>query len=43
MWQGQLEEDLSNLGSYKLRRYSKYQVIEYLKMWKTHEILNIDF
>lgn len=41
VWQGQLEEDLSNLGSYKLRRYSKYQVIEYLKLWKTHEILNV--
>lgn len=35
--QGQLQEDLSNLG-YELRRYSKYQVIEYLKLWKTREI-----
>lgn len=39
--QGQLEEDLSNLGSYELRRYSKYQVIEYLKLWKTREILTM--
>ena len=41
MRQGQLEEDLSNLGSYELRRYSKYQVIEYLKLWKTCEILTM--
>lgn len=35
-------EDLSNLGeAEELRRYSKYQVIEYLKLWKTREILNM--
>lgn len=41
MWLGHLKKNLNNLGRYNLRRYSNYQVTEYLKIQKIHEILNI--